>query len=389
MVSGKNKIKICHIASADITVKFLLLPQLKFLIGEGYDVFAVCSGGKWQDSIKNEGIKVKTIKITRKISPFSDLVSLFRLFFYFKKEKFDIVHTHTPKPGLLGQLAAKMAGTPVIINTVHGLYFQNNSSPLKRNFFIFAEKVAAKCSDLIFSQNEEDIKTMIEKKIASPEKIKYLGNGADMKKFNPECFSENFILRKKQELKINPDFKVLAAVGRLVREKGYLELFLAFKKVLEKFPKTLLLIIGPEEPDKKDRFSPAIVKEYGIENNVIFLGERADVDQLYSLMDIFILASHREGFPRTIIEAMAMQKAIIATDIRGCSEAIESGNEGILIPPKNPEKLAETVIFLLKNPQKSENFAKNARIRAKKEFDEKTVFNRIKKEYGRLLAKKL
>lgn len=389
VIQETRKIKICHIASADITLKFLLMPQLIFLHNEGYDVYAVSSAGKWISDIEKEGVKVKTIKITRKISPIEDLVSLFQLFFYFKKEKFDIVHTHTPKPELLGQLAAKMAGVPIVIDTIHGLYFQKSSSPLKRKLFIFINKISSKCSNLIFSQNKEDISTLIKEKIANPEIIKYLGNGVDIKKFNPERFTEDFILRKKQELNINPDFKVVGVVGRLVKEKGYLELFSAFKEVLKKFPKTLLLVIGPEEPDKKDSFSPEIVKSYGIEKNTIFLGERIDVDEIYSLMDIFVLASYREGFPRTVLEAMAEERPVIATDIRGCREEIESGKTGILSPVKNPEKLAEGISYLLSNPKTANEMGKNGRIKVIKEFDERLVFDRIKEQYKRLIGEKL
>jgi glycosyltransferase involved in cell wall biosynthesis len=384
-----KKIKICHVASVDITVKFLLLPQLKFLVSEGYDVSVVCSAGKWGKDIEGQGIKVKTIKITRKITPISDLVSLFQLFLYFRKEKFDIVHVHTPKAGVLGQIAAKLAGVPIIINTVHGLYFNKVSSPVFRFFFIFVKRIAGKCSDLIFSQNREDIKTLVAVKISKLEKIKYLGNGVDVEKFNPERFSEDFILNKKKEFGIDPGLKIVGVVGRLVREKGYLDLFHAFKEVLSRFPKTLLLVIGPRDLEKRDAFSPEIVKNYGIENNVIFLGEREDVDELYSLMDIFVLPSHREGFPRTVIEAMAMQKPIIVTDIRGCREAINNKKNGILVLAKNPEKLRDAIMFMLENPDKSESMAKFARDKAVKEFNENLVFSKIKKEYERLLEEKI
>jgi len=384
-----KKIKICHVVSADITVKFLLFSQLKFLKRQGYEVSVVYSGGRWKKEIEAEGIKTKDIKITRRITPFYDLVSLFFLFLYFKKEKFDIVHTHTPKPGLLGQLAGKIAGVPIIINTIHGLYFNENSSPLKRKFYIFIEKIAGWCSDSILSQSEEDILTIVNEKIAQPLKVKYRGNGVNIEKFNPEKFSENFISRKKQELKINPDFKVVGTVGRLVKEKGYLELFFAFKNVFKKFPKSLLLIIGPEEPKKKDKFSPSVVKEFGIEKNVMFLGERTDIEELYPLMDVFVLASHREGFPRTVIEAMAEERPIIATNIRGCREAIKNNQSGILVPEKNPDKLAEAIIFMLENPDKAKEMAKNARKKAESQFDEQLVFDRIEKEYKELISRKL
>jgi len=387
MVSGK--IKICHVANSDMAVKFLLLPQLKFLMKEGYEVYVVCSNGKWVKDIEKEGIKVKTIKITRNITPFYDLITLFRLWNYFRKEKFDIVHTHTPKPGLLGQLAAKMAGVPVVINTIHGLYFHENSPYLKRKFYIFMEKISAFCSDVIFSQNKEDIKTLTKEKIAKPKKIKYLGNGIDINKFNSEKFSAEFINKKRKELNIPDGFGVVGIVARLVKEKGYLDLFDAFKIVLQTSPKTMLLIVGPKEPEKKDGINPEIVREFGIEKNVIFLGERSDVNQIYPLMDIFVFPSYREGFPRSVLEAMAERVPVVASDIRGCQEEVDNGKNGILVPVKNPEKIAEAIMFLFNNPDKAMEFGENARMKVEDNFNEDLVFGRIKEEYRRFIKDKI
>lgn len=384
-----RKIKVCHVASIDLTIRFVLLNQLKMLKTEGYKVSAVCSPGPHIKEIEKEGIPIKTIKITRAISPVSDLISLIKLFSYFRKEKFDIVHTHTPKPGLLGQMAAKMAGIPIIINTLHGFYFHKNSPFLKRRFYILIERMAAIFSELILSQNREDIKTAIEEKICPPGKIKFLGNGIDLSKFNPERFSREFIEKKKKELKIGPSKKIIGMVGRLVKEKGYFELFEAFKILLKKFPQTLLLIIGPLEPEKKDAISPDVIKDYGIERNVIYLGQRTDLDEIYPLMDIFVLPSQREGFPRSILEASAMRKPVVATNIRGCREAVEDKITGILVPVKNPEKLARAIIYLFENPKDSQKMAEEGRKKAKKEFDENQIFNRIKREYQRLIKEKL
>ena len=384
-----SKIKVCYVASADMTIRFLLLSQLKFLKNEGYEVYAICSSGKWINNIENEGIKIKIINFKRKISPISDLVTLIKLFFYFKKEKFQIINTHTPKPGLLGQLAAKLADLPIIVNTIHGFYFHEGTPPLQRKFFIFVEKIAALCSDLIFSQNKEDIKTAIKEKICSSPKIQYLGNGICLQRFNPERFSKEFIDKKKKELNIKPDFKLIGIVGRLVKEKGYLELFEAFKNLIKKFPNTILLVAGPIEPEKKDAINPDIVKDYGIEKNVLFLGLREDIDEIYPLMDIFVLPSWREGFPRSVIEASAMERAVIATNIRGCREAVDDGITGILVLVKNPEKLAEAIIYLLQNPQIAKKMGEEGRKKAKREFDENLIFGRIKKEYQRLIKEKL
>jgi len=382
---GTRKIKICHIANTDKALKFLLLPQLKFLQKEGYDVYAVCSPGKWVADIEKEGIKVKTVTMKRRISPFSDLIVLVKLFLYFKKEKFKIVHVHNPKPSLLGQLAARMAGVPIVINTIHGLYFHGNSLFLKRKFFILIEKISALCSDVIFSQNKEDIETLIREKIAKPEKIKYLGNGIDVDKFDARRFSKEFIDEKKKDLNIPAGFNVVGIVARLVKEKGYLDLFEAFRNILKIFPKTILLVVGPEEPEKKDAVSPEVVRSYGIEKNVIFLGERSDIDEILPIVDIFVLPSHREGFPRSILEAMAEKRPVVATDIRGCREEIENNKNGILIPIKNPKKLAEAIIYLFNNHDQTKEMGENARVKVEKYFNESIVFDRIKEEYQKLI----
>lgn len=384
-----RKVKICWVTNIDKSIKIILLPYLKFLRDLGYEIYTVFSPTNSIKEIEAEGIKVKTIKISRKISPISDLVTLFKLFLYFKKENFDFVHTNTPKPGLLGQLAAKMAGTPVIINTIHGFYFQKEDFWLKRKFFILIEKIAASCSSLIFSVNKEDIGTAIKEKICKPSLIKYLGNGINLSRFNPDVFSQEFIKNKKKELNIDPKKKVIGIVARLVKEKGYLDLFEAFKIVLKRFPDTLLLIIGYSELEKKDGFSPEIVKNFVIEKNTLFVGERKDVEELYFLMDIFVLPSLREGLGLSILEASAMKRPVVATDIRGCREAVKNGETGILVPPRNPEKLAEAIIYLLSNSEEAKEMGQRGRKKVEEEFDERIIFDRIKKEYQRLIEERL
>ena len=376
-------------ASVDLTIRFILFSQIKFLKREGYDIYVVCSSGKWIKDIEKEGIKIKTIRFKRKISPISDLVAFIKLFFYFKKEKFDIVHTHTPKASLLGQLAAKMAGIPIIVNTIHGFYFQKRDSCLKRKFFILIEKIAAKCSDLIFFVNREDMETVTKEGICSPDLRKYFGGAINIKRLDPERFSNEFMLAKKKKLGISASKRIIGIVARLVEEKGYLDLFQAFKKVLIDFPGTTLLMIGPLDPEKKDAINPTIIKKYKIEKNVTFLGERSDVDELYPLMDIFVLPSYREGLGISIIEASAMKKPVIATDIRGCRESVDDGKTGILVPIGNSEKLAQAIIYLFKNPEEAKEMGRKGRKKALKEFDERQIFSRIKTEYQRLTKEKL
>lgn len=385
----RPKIKICYVASADITIRFLLLSQLKFLQNNGYDISVICSYGKWVKNLEVQGIKVKAIKIKRKMSPFFDLITLWQLFLYFKKEKFDIINTFTPKPGLLGQLAAKLAGAPIILNTIFGFYFYEGTPYLKRKFFIFIEKIAAKCSDSIFFRNIEDFNTAKKEKIGNNALNKYVSDGINILKFDPKRFSQEFMQEKKKKLGLNLELPVIGIVARLVQEKGYFELFEAFEKVLLKFPDVLLLAVGPADNQKKDSIDISIVKGLGIKNNIIFLGERTDVDEIYALMDIFVLPSWREGFSHSIMEASAMAKPSIASDIRGCRGAIEPGITGLLVPPKDSPKLAEAIIYLLSNPEKAKEMGRLARKKAEREFDERQVFQKTEEEYKRLIKEKL
>ena len=388
--SAKVKIKVCCVASVDITLKFMLLNQLKFLQSQGYDVSAVCSPGKWTKDIERQGIKVKTIRFKRRLfSPRSDALAFFQLFFYFRKEKFHIIHTHTPKPEIYGQIAAKLAGVPIIIDTLHGFDLSPDVPWFFQKTFILLEKLAAKCSDVIFSVSRDVIKRAIKVKICKPDLLKYLGRDIDTDRFNPQKFSKEFILNKKKQLGIDSNKKIIGIVARLVEEKGYLELFKAFKIVLSKFPNTLLLSVGPKETEKKDKIDPKIIKKYDIGKNIMFLGERSDVDELYPLMDIFVLPTHREGVGASILEASSMEKPVIATNVGGCPEAINDGETGILIPSKNAQKLSQAIIYLFNNPEKAKKMGEQGRQKILKEFNEKLIFDRLKIEYQRLINKKL
>jgi glycosyltransferase involved in cell wall biosynthesis len=384
-----RKMKVCHVANTDMAVNFLLLGQLKFLKTQDFDVYVVSSEGPLLGKVREAGIKTKTIDFKRRVDLMAHLVALVKLFFYFRKEKFDIVHTHTPVPGLLGQLAAKAAGVPVVINTIHGFYFQESDSAVKKRFYVFIEKIAAVCSSAIFSQNKQDIATAIKEKICAPSKIIYLGNGIDLARFDGSKYPENIKAAKRKELKIPAGVKVVGIVGRLVKEKGYLDLFEAFKTVLKKYPRSILLLVGPIENKKKDGIDLSIVKNYAIGGNTIFLGQRTDTEAIYPLMDVFVLPSYREGFPRTIIEASAMERPIVATRVRGNVEAVENNKTGFLVSPRNPEELAQAILYLLDNPEAAAVMGRAARKKAIEEFDETLVFNILFREYQRMIREKI
>jgi len=383
-----SRIKVAHITAIDISLRYLLLNQLRSLKQAGYEVIGISSPGKEVQYIEATGIRHKPVKITRSFTPFQDLKTLLGLYRHFCNDRFTIIHTHTPKPGLLGQLAARMVNAPIIVNTLHGFYFHNGMHPAMRRFYIVLEKIAAKCSDVVLSQNREDIETAIREGICRPEKIKYLGNGIDVERFNPVNLSPEDILQKRLEIGLTSESLVVGFVGRLVKEKGLLELFEAAKIVRARIPEVRFLIIGPEDTNKPDSLTPHSVERYGVADICHFTGVRQDMPELYSLMNVLVLPSHREGFPRAPMEASAMKVPCIITDIRGCRETIEHDRNGLLVPLGNIGALADAIIDLLTDREKARRMGEEGRRIALERFDERFVFEKVKAEYARLLREK-
>jgi glycosyltransferase involved in cell wall biosynthesis len=383
-----SKIKVVHITAADISLTYMLLNQLRSIQQEGYEVLSISSPGTEVPKLEAAGIQHIPVPITRNFTPPADLLSLWRLYRIMRREKFTIVHTHTPKPGLLGQLAAWLAGVPIVVNTLHGFYFHDLMKPAWRRFYTLTEKIAACCSDVILSQNREDIQTAIQKGICSPHKIKHLGNGIDIGRFNPANVDGGLLSCKRRELGLADDVLMVGFVGRLVVEKGIVDLLQAARIVREQVVNVRFLIIGPVDREKPDALTPAVAQEYGVADACIFTGLRQDMPELYALMDVFVLPSHREGFPRSPMEASAMGVPCVTTDIRGCREAVKDGCNGVLVPLGDTQTLAATIVDLLTDRAKARRMGQAGRQMALERFDEQLVFARVKAEYARLLKAK-
>lgn len=383
---SSNGLKVAHIATVDMSLRYLLLNQLLSIREEGFEVFGISSPGPYAEEITAAGIRFIPVKMSRRITPVHDLISLWRLYRIFRREQFTIVHTHNPKPGLLGQLAARLARVPIVVNTVHGFYFHENMHPWMRRFYIVMERIAAHCSDVILSQNSEDVRTAIVEHISAPKKLKYLGNGIDVGRFDPDNVSRQIALLKRRALGIQADAAVVGFVGRLVVEKGVLDLLQAAQLVLAHIPSTHFLFIGGVDDEKPDGVMPEVAEQYGVQDKCTFTGWRDDLPDLYSLMNVFVLPSYREGFPRSPMEASAMKVPCVVTDIRGCREVVNNGRNGLLVPLGNIPALADAIIEILTNPEKARQMGEEGRRMALERFDERIVFERVKCEYRRLLA---
>ncbi len=380
-----NQPLVLHIATADMGLRFLLLEQLQAIQHAGYQVRGVASDGPYRAEVEAAGIPVEVVTMPRSVTPTSDLVAVAKLVRLFRRLKPTIVHTHNPKPGLLGQLAARLAGVPIIINTIHGFYFHEHSSAKQRHFYIAMEKIAARCSHAILSQNREDLATALATKIARPEQISLLGNGINLDVFDRRAVSQTEVAAARQALGIPADAQVIGAVGRLVAEKGYHELFWACQQLMATRPNVHLLVVGPEEPHKADGLTAASAADYGIAERSHFAGMRRDMPVLYHLMDVLAHPSYREGFPRAPMEASAMGVPVVASAIRGCRETVAHGLNGMLVPVRDAAALAQSLGRILDDRVVREAFSRLARQVAEREFDQQRVFERVLLSYAEQL----
>lgn len=382
-------IKVAHITTVDISLRYLLLNQLRTIQQAGYEVSGVSAAGVHVPAIEAAGIRFIPAPMVRhsSLTPGADLRVFWYLYRLMRREQFTIVHTHTAKADLYGQIAARLAGVPIVLSTLHGFYFHEHMPAHWRRFYITLAKIGAVCSDVILSQNPEDLQTARDEGIA-PEKMKYLGNGIDVVRFNRARIDERILAQKREELQLAAGGPVVGFVGRLVRDKGILELLQAVRVIRETNPEVRFLFIGMVDQAKADVLTPTIAEEYGVADVCVFAGHREDMPDLYALMDIFVLPSHREAFPRSLMEAAAMALPCVVTNVRGCRTVVEDGRNGLHVPLGDVSALTKAILYLLNHPEETRRMGEQGYQMAQERFDERTVFQTVKSEYLRLLKEK-
>ena len=379
----RSPLRVAHIAASDQTLSLLLLNQLQRLRDAGFDVSGISATGPHVADLARANIEFFEIPMTRRFGPLADLRSLIALYLLLRRERFDIIHTHTPKGGLLGQYAALLARVPLRVHTIHGLYFPGFMRRDQRWLYVWLERITLAFSHYNFSQNPEDIPVAIEERISRPERLEQIGNGIAMARFDPARFSDAERRAIRAELGFTDDVLVVGMVGRLVAEKGYLEAFEAVKLVKARVPNARFVFVGGVE-DKADAIKPEILHELGIADVARFLGYRGDVERVYAAMDVFMLPSHREGFPRAVMEASAMGRPCIVTDVRGCRQTVDHEVTGLIVPPRDPARLADALERLLRSPADRARMGRAARDKAVREFDETRIIDTIIGAYRRL-----
>ena len=319
------------------------------------------------------GYDILTVSMSRGLNPLRHLVSIAQLVRVFRREKFDVVHAHTPVAALIGRIAARIAGVPLIVYTAHGFYFHEQMRPLPKAIFTFLEWLGGRCTDLLFTQSEEDARTAIEKRFLPAARVLAIGNGIDIGRFDPRAARPRVAIRA--ELGIPADAVVIGMIGRMVAEKGFGEFFDAAAEVARRSPNAYFVVIGGHLASERDSGIGAHLEaaRAALGPRLILAGVRDDMPDMFAMMDVFTLPSYREGMPRTIIEAMHMERAVVATDIRGSREEVVPEVTGLLVPTRDAKSLAAAFLRLINDAELCARMGAAGRERALQLYDEAKV----------------
>jgi len=375
--------RLVHLTTTDMSLDWLLRPQLEAFADAGYEVIGMSAPGPHVSALRASGIgHVAIDSLTRAMSPLSDARAMRELVAKFREIRPDIVHTHNPKPGIMGRIAARVAGVPVVVNTVHGLYALPEDGMAKKAIVYGLERFASMFSDAELLQNPEDLRAL--RQVGVPHgKMTVLGNGVNLDRFDP-LGVPGARERLRREMGVGPNTTVIGVVGRLVWEKGYRSIFDA-ARMLDDLD-CAFVIVGPAEPDKSGAVDQAAIDSAKAEG-IRFLGRRDDMAELYSAFDIYALGSHREGYPRSAMEASAMGLPVVATNIRGCRQVVADGVTGSLVPVNDGRSMAMALRDLVESPPLRKAMGAAARLRAEEHFDDRRVVESTLHTYEWLLGR--
>lgn len=377
--------KLIRITTVPVSLKELLKGQHRFMSENGYEVLGVSSeGNALHDVHENEGVRVVALEMTRTISLFKDLKALWGFYRLCKKEKPLIVHSHTPKAGIVGMLGAKLAGVPIKLHTVAGLPLME-ATGLKRKVLDIVEKLTYSCANMVYPNSKGLYDFILNNRFTNKEKLKVIANGSsngiDTSFFDPQQISLEQQSQLKEDLNISVSDFVFVFVGRLVKDKGINELVSAFSNL--KGHNAKLLLVGTFE-EELDPLLPETLNDIESNNNILSVGWQSDVRPYLAIANALVFPSYREGFPNVVMQAGAMGLPSIVTDINGCNEIIIDNENGVIIPPKDENKLFEAMLSFIDNPFMVERMASNSRKLIVDRYEQRVVWNALLEEYRRL-----
>ena len=380
---SESKKKLVRITTVPLSLDKILDGQLAFM-NNHYEVIAVSSEKEYLiRCAKNEGVRFKHIEMTRKITPFKDFISLIKLISFLKKERPLIIHSHTPKAGILAMLASKITNIPIRLHTVGGLPLMEEKGS-KKKMLELIEKLTYSFSTFVFTNSNGLYKYIIDNNYVSKSKLKVIGNGSsngvDVNYFSPTSVSEKEKEKLKSSLGILENDFTFVFVGRIVADKGINELIKAFDTISFQNNAIKLLLVGEQESEL-DPLNERTLNLIRNNNKIIETGFQKDIRPFLAISNALVFPSYREGFPNVVMQAGAMELPVIATNINGCNEIIVNEKNGVLIELKNNGAIEKAMVRLIEDEAFYKNLKSNARSMIVSRFERKVICEKILYEY--------
>lgn len=382
--------RLVRITTVPVSLQVLLKGQMRFMKEHGFDVTMISADGPEVNTLMmQEQSPHRVVPFTRTISPFRDLKSLYLLTLILRKAKPDIVHTHTPKAGLIGMWASLLAGVPIRLHTIAGLPWMETRGPV-RWLLKQMERLTALAATRVYP-NSHMLKKFLESESVAAGKMKVLGKGSSNGINCQHYTADDTILKRAAELRskegIPPDGWIWIFVGRIVRDKGIGELIDAFTSVHQRYPSDRLWLLGEEEPELdplEERHRRVLHKHEAIR----CWGFQKDIRPYLAASRVLVFPSYREGFPNVPMQAGSMGCTLILSDINGCNEIVDHGVNGLLVKPKDSGDLLQAMMRVREDDAMSRTMAGKIAEKIRRDYDQRAVWNAILDEYRYWLNEK-
>jgi glycosyltransferase involved in cell wall biosynthesis len=382
--------KLIRITTVPMALRYLLPGQPKYMQQQGFEVLLISADGPELPAVlANEGCPHMVVPLTRQITPFKDLACLWQMIKIFKKHKPDIVHTHTPKAGLIGMLAAKLAGVPIRIHTVAGMPLMVEKGA-KYQLLKFIEKLTYWAANHVWPNSGSLYNFIVQHRLAPQKKLQVIGkgssNGINLDRFNAAAIDPAVLEQAKQQIQWQADCQYLLCVGRLVKDKGVTELVTIFTQLQAGRPQLRLVLVGQYEPE----LDPLPAETLALINSnpaIISVGWSNEVPAFMYLAHLFVFPSHREGFPNVLLQAAAMQLPIVCSAIAGNVDIVVDGQTGLLFAAGSEQALLAQTEFALQHPEKMREMAQKLHAEVQQFYRQQNVWATIHAEYVLLLNK--
>lgn len=386
-MNGRRKIRVLHIitnlpvgGAQDNT-----LLTVEMLDRSKYDVSLMCANeGGWVErarEIPNLDL-IFVNEFTRPVHVIRDIIAFWKIYKAIKAGQYEIVHTHSSKPGFLGRIAAKLAGVPIVIHTIHGFPFNDFMNPLVKHLFINIERMLSTLSDKLITVSTLNLRKALQLHLAERQKFVNIYSGIDFSKFDIDVDVE----RKKADLGILNGEQIVGMVGRLSVQKAPLDFVRAIPEVIKKRGDVRFLLVGDGELRAQ---TVKLSKKLGVDSRLIILGFRDDVPELLPILDVFVQTSLWEGLGRSLTEAMFTGRPVVATRVEGVPELIHDDETGILVEPKDISSIADGIVTLLSDEQKAKQIGRAAADRINDSFQVHFMLSCIETVYEKLLVSKI